>query len=158
MTDCEFPPERELVLRRLLDAPRDKVWRCWSEPALVKEWFCPKPWTAARAEIDLRPGGASLIVMRSPQGEEFPNPGVYLEVVPMEKIVATDAYRRAWIPSDKPFMTAIITFADAPGGKTDYVARARHWSAEDRAAHEKMGFHDGWGQCAAQLEALARSI
>jgi uncharacterized protein YndB with AHSA1/START domain len=107
--------------------------------------------------MDVRPGGSSLVVMRGPDGNEFPNPGVILEVVKNEKLVFTDAYAKAWEPSAKPFMTAIITFADE-GGKTRYTARALHWTAADRKTHEDMGFHRGWGQCADQLAALAKKI
>jgi uncharacterized protein YndB with AHSA1/START domain len=149
--------DRELVLSRLLRAPRAAVWRCWTEPELVKRWFAPLPWTTPDAALDVRPGGASRIVMRSPEGQDFPNPGVFLEVVPGERLVVTDAYTSAWVPSERPFMTAILTFADEAGG-TRYVARARHWTAEARAEHEAMGFHEGWGQCADQLEALARTL
>ena len=149
--------ERELVLTRLIDAPREKLFRCWTEPALIKQWFAPLPWTTPHAEMDVRPGGSSLVVMRGPDGNEFPNPGVFLEVVKNEKLVFTDAYTKAWEPSAKPFMTAIITFADE-GGKTRYTARALHWTAADRKTHEDMGFHRGWGQCADQLAALAKKI
>ena len=148
----------ELVLELTLDAPREKLWRCWTEPALLQKWFAPQPWSITRVDIDFRAGGSSLIVMSDPDGNEYPNPGVVLEVVPNEKIVFTDAYTSAWVPSGKPFMTAIVTFEDAGNGKTKYVARALHWTAEDREEHEKMGFHEGWGQCARQLEALAQGI
>ncbi|MGE0232432.1 MAG: SRPBCC family protein [Flavobacteriaceae bacterium] len=148
---------RELVLERLLDAPRGALWRCWTEPELLKQWFCPKPWTVSHAEMDVRPGGSSMVVMRSPEGEEFPNPGIFLEVVPQKKLVMTDAYTSAWQPSQKPFMTTVITFEDE-GDKTRYVARCFHWSEEDRVQHEAMGFHDGWGQAASQLEELARTV
>lgn len=147
----------ELVLTRLIDAPRDKLFRCWTEPELMKQWFVPKPWSLARAEVDLRAGGSSLIVMRSPEGQEFPNRGVYLEVVKNERLVFTDAFVDAWTPSAKPFMVAIVTFEDE-GGKTRYTARARHWTAEDRDQHVKMGFHEGWGICADQLAALAKTL
>ncbi len=150
-------PGHELVLTRLIDAPREKLFRCWTEPALMKKWFAPLPWTVTHAEMDLRPGGSSLIVMRSPEGQEYPNPGVILEVVKNEKVVFTDAYTKAWEPSGKPFMTAIVTFEDE-GGKTRYTARALHWTAEDKKTHEEMGFHQGWGQCADQLAALAAKI
>jgi uncharacterized protein YndB with AHSA1/START domain len=95
--------------------------------------------------------------MRSPEGEDFPNHGVYLEDVKNKRIVTTDAYVKAWEPSEKPFFTAIVTFDDE-GGKTRYTARARHWSVADREEHERMGFHEGWGQCADQLAELARRI
>lgn len=148
---------RELVLTRLLDAPREKLFAAWTRPELMKQWFVPAPWTIAHVETDVRPGGSSLIVMRSPEGQEFPNRGIYLEVVPNERIVFTDAYTKAWEPSEKPFFTGIITFEDE-GGKTRYTARALHWNAADRETHEKMGFHEGWGKCADQLEELAKRI
>lgn len=150
-------PGHELVLTRLIDAPREKLFRAWTDPELMKQWFVPRPWTLSKVEIDVRPGGSSLIVMRDPEGNEYPNPGVYLEVVENEKLVFTDAYSEAWVPSGKPFMTAIVTFEDE-GGKTRYTARARHWTAEDRETHEKMGFHEGWGQCADQLAELVAKI
>lgn len=149
--------DRELVLTRLIDAPREKLFKCWTQPELMKQWFAPLPWTLSEVEVDLRAGGSSKIVMRSPEGQEFPSLGVYLEVVPNEKIVFTDAYTEAWKPSEKPFFTGIITFEDE-GGKTRYTAVARHWTVEDRKAHEGMGFHEGWGQCADQLAELAKKI
>jgi uncharacterized protein YndB with AHSA1/START domain len=149
--------DRELVLTRLIDAPREALYRCWTEPELLKQWFAPLPWTTPDAQMDVRPGGSSLIVMRGPDGTEMPNPGVYLEVVPNEKLVFTDAYTSAWEPSERPFMTVILTFEDE-GGKTRYTARARHWTVENREIHEKMGFQTGWGICADQLAALAARI
>ncbi len=149
--------DRELILTRLIDAPREKLFRAWTTPELLKQWFAPLPWTTPAAELDVRPGGASLIVMRSPDGNDMPLRGVYLDVVPNERLVFTDAYVAAWEPSEKPFMTAIVTFADE-AGKTRYTARARHWTVADREAHEKMGFHEGWGICADQLTALVARI
>ena len=150
--------DRDLVITRDIAASPDKLYRCWTEPELMKQWFAPKPWTTTHVETDVRPGGANLMVMRGPDGQEFPNPGVYLEVVPNERIVATDAYTSAWEPSAKPFMTLILTFEDLGGGRTRYTARARHWNAGDPAAHEKMGFHEGWGQCTDQLAELAATL
>ena len=149
--------ERELVLTRIINAPREKVYRAWTEPALLKQWFAPLPWTTPVAETDVRPGGSSLFVMRDPDGNEFLNRGVYLEVVKNERLVFTDAYVNAWEPSDKPFMTAILTFEDE-GGKTKYAARAKHWAVADREQHEKMGFHKGWAQCTDQLAALVAQL
>jgi uncharacterized protein YndB with AHSA1/START domain len=88
-------------------------------------------WTNPRAELDVRPGGVHMIVMRNPEGEDFPNQGVYLEVVGDERLVFTDAYNRAWEPSQQPFMTVILTFEDI-GGKTRYTARVRHWTVAGR--------------------------
>lgn len=149
---------RDLKLELTLDAPREDVWRCWTEAELLKQWFAPKPYTTPHAELDVRVGGRSHVVMRSPDGEEMGSSGVYLEVEPGRRLVSTDAYTDAWTPSEKPFLTIVITLDDAPKGGTHYVARARHWSVEDRDAHEKMGFIDGWTQCARQLESLARTL
>ena len=149
--------DRELVLTRIIDAPREKLFRAWTDPELLKQWFAPLPYTTPHAELDVRPGGSSLIVMRGPDGNEFPNRGVYLEVVENERIVSTDAYTKAWEPSEKPFMTLILTFEDE-GGKTRYTARVLHWAVADREMHEKMCFHEGWGQCADQLAALVAKL
>lgn len=149
---------RELVISRLIDAPRENVFRCWTEPSLIKQWFVPKPWTIASAEVDVRPGGASNITMRDPDGNEFPNPGVYLEVVPNEKLVFTDAFTAGWETSQKPFFVGVLTFEDDGNGRTRYTARARHWTAEDMEAHKTMGFEEGWGICADQLEELAKTL
>lgn len=149
--------DNELVLSRLIDVPRNKLFRCWAEPALITRWFTPPPWKTVAAEIDLRAGGTSLITMQGPDGSLMPNPGVYLEVIADALIVFTDAYTSAWMPSAKPFFTALISFEDEDG-QTRYTARARHWTAEDCAAHEKMGFHQGWGVATDQLAALAATL
>jgi len=148
---------RDLILTRIIDAPREKVFRAWTEPSLLKQWFAPAPFTTPTVETDVRPGGTSLIVMKGPDGKEFPNRGVYLEVVKNERLVFTDAFTKAWDPSDKPFMTVVLTFEDL-GGKTLYTARVRHWSVADRETHEKMGFHQGWPMCAEQLAALVLTL
>lgn len=158
MSTDTFPADRELVLERILNVPREKVYRAWTDPEVMVKWFAPRPWSTSHAETDVRPGGSSLVVMRDPDGNDYPNRGVYLEVVPNEKLVFTDAFTGAWEPSKKPFFTAILTFEDAGNGKTRYTARARHWTKEDRDAHEKMGFHEGWGQCANQLEEVASTL
>jgi uncharacterized protein YndB with AHSA1/START domain len=155
--DTDNIKDRELVLTRLIDAPPAKVYRAWTEPELLKQWFAPLPFTTPVVEIDVRPGGANLFVMRDPQGNEYPNHGVYLEVIPNRKLVFTDAYTHAWQPSEKPFMTGILTFEDE-GGKTRYTARVLHWTVADRETHEKMGFHAGWGRCTDQLAALVAKL
>lgn len=149
--------ERELVLTRFIDAPREKLYRAWTDPDLLAQWFAPQPWTTSKVEMDVRPGGTTLIVMRSPEGDEYPNRGVYLEVVENECIVTTDAYTMAWEPSEKPFMTLILTFEEEGRG-TRYTARALHWTVADREEHEAMGFREGWGQCADQLESLVATL
>ena len=149
--------EHELVLARRLDASPGALFRCWTEPELMKRWFTPPPWRTVHVEGDLRPGGASLVVMEGPDGARVDNRGVYLAVEPGRRLVFTDAFTSAWVPSAKPFMVAEVTF-EPDGDATRYVARARHWTAEDKAAHEAMGFHAGWGVAADQLEAVARTL
>jgi uncharacterized protein YndB with AHSA1/START domain len=144
---------RDLILMRMIDAPPEKVFEAWTDPALLKQWFAPLPWTTSVVENDVRAGGSSLIVMRGPDGNEFPNPGVYLEVVKNERLVFTDAFTKAWEPSEKPFIVVELTFEDQ-GGKTKYTARVHHWTVADRESHEKMGFHEGWTICTEQLAAL----
>ena len=149
--------DRELVLTRLIDVPRHKLFRCWTEPALIVQWFTPPPWKTVRAELGVRPGGPSCITMQGPDGTEVPNRGLYLDVVPNERLVFTDAYTSAWQLSTKPFFTCVLTFEDEDG-KTRYTARAKHWTAEDCASHDKMGFHEGWGVATDQLAALAATL
>lgn len=151
-------PSRALTLSRLLDAPREKIWRCWSEPQLLQQWFCPKPWYVTDARIDLRPGGEFSCVINGPDGERFDTMGVFLDIEPQKRLVTTDAFRPGWIPTDRAFMAAHISFADAADGKTQYEARAMHWTAEAMKEHEQMGFQEGWGTAADQLEELAKTI
>lgn len=125
---------------------------------MITQWFTPPPFATTAAVLDLRAGGANLITMRGPDGTEYPNRGIYLEVVPNERLVFTDAYVRAWEPSEKPFMTVVLTFADAGAGRTRYTAQVHHWTVADRESHEKMGFHEGWGVATNQLEALAQRL
>jgi uncharacterized protein YndB with AHSA1/START domain len=148
--------DRDLVLSRIIEAPREKVYAAYTDPAKVAQWWAPRPWTSSVLQMDLRPGGVSQIVMEGPNGERFDQPGVFLEVIPNEKVVWTDAYSKAWEPREKSFMTAVITFEDAGAGKTKYTARVFHPTIADREKHEKMGFHPGWGICADQLEEVAR--
>ena len=148
---------RELVLERELAASPAAIWRCWTEPELLKQWFTPKPWATTEAEMDVRPGGANRIVMRGPDGQVHDNLGVYLDVVPQKRLVFTDAFTSAWEPSEKAFMVGTITL-EPNGTGTKYTARVRHWTEADREAHEKMGFHEGWGIATDQLEALAGTL
>ena len=150
--------DRDLVLERIIDVPAEKLYTCWTTPNLMPEWFCPKPWTVSNVRLDVRTGGNSYMEMNGPNGEVVPQPGVYLEVVPNQKIVFTDAFTETWKPSDKPFMVGIVTFEDLGDGKTRYRAVARHWTVEDKTAHEQMGFHEGWGVATDQLTALAKTL
>lgn len=155
-------PERDLVLERVVDASPEALWAGWTTPSLLTQWFTPKPWETVHAEVDLRPGGGFTTVMRSPEGEEFPNTGCYLEVVPNRKLVWTGALLPGYRPHTSeaqarfPFVfSAVLTFEPHEGG-TRYTALAVHADAAGRDAHEKMGFHAGWGAALDQLVALVK--
>jgi uncharacterized protein YndB with AHSA1/START domain len=143
----------ELAVTRLIHAPPAAVYRVWTQR--LAEWWAPRPYTTRVVELDLRPGGRALTVMRSPEGTDIPHEGVFLEVVPNEKIVFTDGFGVGWVPRD-PFMVAVVTFT-AEGGGTRYTARVRHWTEEALRRHEAMGFHEGWGIVAGQLAELAEA-
>ena len=144
----------ELSITRLIDAPREAVWRAFTDH--LAEWWCPRPWTVELIEQDLRAGGRSAMIMRGPNGEESPQDGVYLEVIPHARIVFTDAFTKGWNPAG-PFIVGILDFADEDG-KTRYTGTARHWTAEAMQQHEAMGFVEGWGKVAEQLEEVAKRI
>jgi uncharacterized protein YndB with AHSA1/START domain len=150
-------PKLDLVLDRTIDVSPDLVWKAWTQPEHVKQWFAPAPWTITDCEIDLRPGGVFRSVMRSPEGEEFPNAGCYLEVVPNERLVWTDALLPGYRPSENPFFTAVITLEPAGTG-TRYTAIAIHRDEAGRKQHEEMGFHEGWGQVLDQLVAYSKTM
>jgi uncharacterized protein YndB with AHSA1/START domain len=84
--------QRELVITRIFDAPRDLVWKAWTDPEHFKRWWGPKGFTSPFCKIDLRVGGKYLNCMRSPEGQDFWTTGVYREIVPLERIVYTDSF------------------------------------------------------------------
>jgi uncharacterized protein YndB with AHSA1/START domain len=153
--DHKLDSKLDLVLERVVDVSPKLMWEAWTTPEHLKHWFVPKPWAIASCEVDLRPGGLFSTVMRSPEGQEFPNVGCYLEVVPERRLVWTDALLAGWRPSPNPFFTAILEFM--PEGKgTRYKATAMHRDEDGRKKHEEMGFHTGWGTVLDQLVAYAK--
>src|SRR5262249_26807230 len=141
----------------ILDAPAEKLYRCYTDPKLLQQWFAPKPWTIKSIDSDVRPGGKFNFVMASPEGQEFPQVGMFLAVEPNKRLVSTDAITADFQPAG-PFMIADVSFEDLGNGKTKYRAIARHWTEEKMKEHEQMGFEPGWTQTARQLEALAKTI
>ena len=153
----DLDPATDLSFTRHLAAPRHLVWDCWTMPQHIPHFFIPAPNRVTAVDIDLRVGGRFNTTF-DVDGTIMDNKGVYLEVVPREKLVFTDAYTEGWKPAPDPFMTAILLMSDAPDGGTTYTAIARHRSADTCAAHEEMGFFDGWGTVVTQLEAYAREL
>ncbi len=159
-------PKLDLVLERVIDVPRELVWAAWTKPEHIKKWFTPAPWSTVDCEIDLRPGGIFRTVMRSPEGEETPHVGCYLEVVPSEKLVWTSALGPGYRPvlkstgtgsCDELYFTAIITL-EAQGSQTKYKVVAMHGDEATCRQHEEMGFHEGWGATLDQLVALVKTL
>jgi len=158
--------ENDLVLERTLDAPVELVWAAYTDPEHLKQWFAPKPYQITECELDLRPGGIFRIRMVGPDGFDTGHgtAGCVLEAVENKKLTWTSALGPGYRPNEagegcESFpMTAIVTFEDAGDGKTAYRAVALHKDAKDKAAHEQMGFHDGWGTVAGQLEEYANTL
>ena len=148
----QFDPRLDLVLERVVPVPRELVWRAWTNPDDIMQWFTPLPWRTVECEVDLRPGGMFRTVMRSPEGQDFPNAGCYLEVIPNVRLVWTDALLPGYRPSLEPFFTGIISL-ESVGTGTRYTATAIHRDEPTRKRHEEMGFHGGWATALDQLVA-----
>ncbi|GLR13831.1 activator of HSP90 ATPase [Chitinimonas prasina] len=151
-------PKLDLVLEREIDVPRELVWAAWTQAEHIPHWFTPAPWTVSHCEIDLRPGGMFSTTMRSPEGQDYPNIGCYLEVVPCQRLVWTDALLPGYRPAAEPFMSAMLLLDELPGGRTRYRAVAIHRDEAGRQRHEEMGFHQGWGTALDQLVAYAKQM
>lgn len=155
-------PELDLVLERVVDVPRELVWKAWTTPELMKQWFTPAPWTTPVVELDLRPGGFFHVVMQGPNGEGGGVEGCFLEVVPNERLVWTTALKGGYRPqvnSGEPgdfLFTATIAMEDAPEGGTKYTALVVHPDAKTKQTHEEMGFYGGWSTVLDQLVALMK--
>ena len=157
----------DLVLERTIDAPVSLVWEAYTNPEHLKQWFAPRPYEISEIDLDLRPGGIFRIRMVGPDGFDTGHrtPGCVLEVVEGRKLSWTSALGPGYRPNELAIegcesfpMTAIITFEDAGNGKTAYRAVALHKDEADKERHEKMGFHEGWGTTATQLEELAKGL
>jgi uncharacterized protein YndB with AHSA1/START domain len=148
----------DLEIIRHVAAPRAKVWRAWRDPEILKQWWCPRPWTTEVRAFEFRSGGALHTFMSGPDGGESDNPGLFLEVVPMERIIWTSMLVAGWRPA-APWMpmTGIFLLED-DGAGTRYTARCLHKDDADCSKHEEMGFFDGWGTMIQQMEEVAQSL
>jgi uncharacterized protein YndB with AHSA1/START domain len=158
-----FDPELDLILERVVDVSSSDIWDAWTKPAQLVKWFTPAPWTTTKCEVDLRAGGRFFAVMRSPEGEEFSNVGCYLEVIPEQRLVWTNAMAPGFRPlepappaheGDFPF-TAVLTL-EKRGAGTRYTAHVRHANTDGRRKHEAMQFHAGWSAALDQLIAMVK--
>jgi uncharacterized protein YndB with AHSA1/START domain len=160
MTTYTPNPELDLVLERTVDVAPELVWKAWTTPELLKQWFAPKPWTTTACEIDLQPGGRFDTTMRSPEGDEYPGSGCILVVEEGSTLVFTSAlgpgFRPVIAEGDFPF-TAVISI-EPDGSGTKYTATAIHADALAKKSHEDMGFIEGWGMALDQLVEVAKTL
>jgi uncharacterized protein YndB with AHSA1/START domain len=158
-------PGLDLVLERVVDVPRDLVWRAWTTPEHLMKWFTPVPRKTIACEIDLRPGGRFHTVMQSPEGRNVTNVGCYLEIIENERLVWTNALEEGFRPTgastvcgEDAFFAFTAVIALAPHGEgTKYTALVMHSDEASTKRHEEMGFHDGWGKALDQLVAVAKA-
>ena len=157
-TPHELDRDLDLELVREIDVAPEQVWKAWTTPEILMQWFTPKPWETTECEIDLRPGGIFRTVMRGPDGEEGGGDGCYLEVIENERLVWTAALAPGFRPqaSELPF-TAIIELEPLAGGGTRYRAIAMHQDPEGATTHDEMGFEHGWGAAADQMVELIKT-
>ncbi len=149
------PTDNDLKISRVLRVPRSAVWQAWSDPNQFEKWWTPSPVKTVLKKFELHPGGAFHAIMTLPDGSEMDEgEGCFLEVIPEQKVVFTDALSGGWRPNEKSFFSAIITMEEHVDG-THYTTTALHKNDADKKKHEEMGFLDGWGTCISQLEMLA---
>ncbi|WP_086824157.1 SRPBCC domain-containing protein [Allokutzneria sp. NRRL B-24872] len=153
-------PDLDLVLDRVIRAPRAVVWSAWTEPSSFAQWWLPAPTVCRVDRLDVRPGGG-LVTRMSEDGVDFqPHMDAsFLVVDELERIVFTNTIDSEWRPvAPAPLhMTAEITLADHPDG-TDYRIVVRHGDPSSRERHHELGFFDGWGSVTAQLAAVAEGV
>ena len=144
--------EHELVITRIFDAPRSRVFKAWTEPEQSKRWWGPKGFTTPFAKIDLRVGGKYLNCMRSPEGKDYWSTGVYREIVRPERIVCTDSFADEKgnvvpathydISSNFPLEMLITVTFEELGGKTQMTLR--HLGIPPGKDHDDC--HQGWSE------------
>ena len=144
---------RGLSVTRYIAAPPETVWQVLTDRQ--DEWWCPKPWRAEVKVQERRAGGQASMVMSGPNGEEAPQDGIFLAWDEGRRFITTDAVTADFQPAG-PFMIGIWEIAPEGDG-TRYTATARHWTEEAAKQHEEMGFTEGWGVCADQLQALCEA-
>lgn len=152
----DLDPDLDLRIDRLIHAPRDRVWKAWTDPGDLARWWLPAPMRCRVDHLDVVPGGAFVTSMSDDGATFVPHlDACFVVVEGGRRIVFTNALDSRWRPADPApvAMTAEITFTDHPRG-TDYSVLVRHADASSRAHHEQLGFADGWNTVTAQLAAI----
>lgn len=139
--------DREIVITRVFNAPRELVFKVWTDPQHIAQWWGPKGFTTRVTELDLRPGGKWRYVMIGPDGKEYPVKGVFREIVPLERIVTSDEFDEGFekvINIDLPRGMVVTAVFEDLDSKTKLTLQIMHESVEDRRKHEEMGVIEGW--------------
>ena len=159
MSTTAINPELDLVLERIIRAPRHAVWRAWTDAALLARWWIPAPSLTRVDQLQVRPGGG-FVTQMSDDGTHFVphTDSVFLVVEEDSRLVFTNAVDSAWRPAlpEPVSMTAEIILGEHPDG-TNYRAIVRHGDPVHRARHEELGFFEGWGAVTEALAELAES-
>ena len=145
--DSATQSDRELILTRIFNAPRELLWQVWTEPDHVAQWWGPKGFTTRVTALDFRPGGEWRYVMVGPDGTEYPAKGVFREIVLLERIVSTDEFDEGFestMDIDLPQGIVTTTIFEDFDGKTKLTLQILHQTVADRQKHEKMGVVGGW--------------
>ncbi|TNC51386.1 SRPBCC domain-containing protein [Mumia zhuanghuii] len=152
-------PRLDLTLERVIRAPRETLWKAWTDPRLLERWWVPAPALARVERLEAQPGGA-FVTSLSEDGDSYVahTDAIFLVVEPGARLAFTNAVDSTWRPaSPAPVsMTAEINLLDHPDG-TDYRVVVRHADPAARDRHEELGFFDGWGSVTAALATLAES-
>jgi uncharacterized protein YndB with AHSA1/START domain len=159
-THVTVNPQVDIVIERFIDAPPRLVWEALTKPEHLKEWYMPREWgRVARAEMDVRPGGIFSIDIAGANGQEFPNLGCFLDVVPMKRLVWTSMLFPGYRPAvfDDIPITAIVTM-EAVGAGTRYVFTALHRDEADCEKNKESGWLQGTEIAVDQLVALVKSL
>ena len=147
--------DRALTITRSFDAPRALVWKAWTDPAHLKQWFGPTHFTNPFCEVDLRAGGAFRLTMQSPDGTLYPIDAVYDEVREPELLTWTSSVEHDGGVAFE--IRQVVTFVERDG-KTEMTLQAFILRATPESAGALGGMHEGWSQSLDKLEALlARS-
>jgi uncharacterized protein YndB with AHSA1/START domain len=152
MTEQYVMAEHTIVIERELDAPRELVWRVWTDPDEVAKWWGPEHFTTPREkiELDLRPGGVCRMTMVGPDGEEYPNDGEFRIVEPPERLsFGEQVTEHPMIESGE----TTVEFVDLGGDRTKVVVTSRMVCADELVDMA----HAGWGSQLDKLEALLAS-
>lgn len=170
-TQVRMATDREMVLTRVFDAPPELVYKAWTDPALMARWWGPHEFTNPVCKLDVRPGGAYRIVLRSPEGKDYPTVGTYQEVVENERLIFSDTFDelpqewldelRSHLPpgASKSIPPDIVTATfEEQDGKTLLTVTSRFDTKALRDAIVQMGAVEGWSQSLDKLEELLARI